>query len=55
MNEAQLIQHMIEFVEATEDKLHADKTASEANIRKEAVKAVLKELERVTADEDKQD
>lgn len=51
MNEEQIIQHMIEFVEETEERLHQNTLAPESKKKSEAIKLVLKELERVTSNE----
>lgn len=51
MNEQMIVQHMIEFVEQKERQIASSKLASATPNKGDAVKAILDELERVTADE----
>ena len=51
MNEQAIIDHMITFVEEKERQIATNKLASTTQNKGDAVKAILDELERVTADE----
>lgn len=52
MSEPAIIDHMIAFVEEKERQLQANKRMSESQIKSEAIKSILDELERETSDED---
>lgn len=53
MNEQEIIDHMIEFVEEKERQIATNKLASTTQNKGDAVKAILDELERVTTNENK--
>ena len=53
MNEQEIVNHMIEFVEKTYLKIASNKLASTNQTKGDAVKAILDELERVTTNENK--
>lgn len=51
MTEAEIVQHMIHFIEEKEHQLHIQKFASDGTVKDDVVKSILDELERVVADE----
>lgn len=51
MSEKEIIDHMIDFVEQKERQIATSKLASTTQTKGDAVKAILDELERVTANE----
>lgn len=53
MNEQEIIQHMIEFVEAKERQIQTNKLASATQSKSDVVKSILDELERVSTNENK--
>ena len=53
MNEQEIVNHMIEFVEKKERQIASNKLASTNQNKGDAVKAILDELERVTTKENK--
>ncbi len=53
MSEQEVVQHMIAFVEQKERQIASNKLASAAQGKGDAVKAILDELEKVTANENK--
>lgn len=53
MNEQEIIQHMVDFVEQRERQIVSNKLSSTTQNKGDTVKAILDELERVTANENK--
>ena len=54
MSESEIVEHMINFIMEKEKELQKDKFANETKIKKDAVQAILDELDKkVVADEDK--
>lgn len=53
MNEQEIIQHMIEFVDQKERQFQSNKFITEQQAKNDVVKSIQDELERVTQDEDK--
>ncbi len=51
MNDQEIVEHMINFVEQKERQIISSKLASLAQNKGDAVKAILDELERVTSNE----
>lgn len=51
MNEQEIVEYMIDFIEQKERQIASNKLASTAQGKGDAVKAILDELERVTANE----
>ncbi len=49
MNEKDIVQHMITFIEDKERQLQSSKLAADTQIKSDIVKAILDELERETA------
>lgn len=48
MNEQEVVQHMIDFIEKKERQVQSSKLASLSLSKNDVVKAILDELERVT-------
>lgn len=53
MNEGEIVENMITFIMNKEKELQADRFASDNKIKKDAVQAILDELDREVTDEDK--
>lgn len=53
MNEQDIIQHMIEFVDKKERQYQSNKFVAEQQAKNDVVKSIQDELERVTKNEDK--
>ena len=53
MNDQEIVQHMIEFVEQKERQFQSNKFITEQQAKNDVVKAIQDELERVTKNEDK--
>ena len=55
MNDQEIVQHMIEFVEQKERQSQSNKFITEQQAKNDVVKSIQDELEQVTKNEDKQD
>lgn len=55
MNDQEIVQHMIEFVEQKERQFQSNKFITEQQAKNDVVKSIQDELEQVTKNEDKQD
>ena len=53
MNEQDVVNHMIHFIEEKERQIQNSKFLSTAQNKNDTVKSILDELERVTTDENK--
>lgn len=53
MSDQKIVKHMIDFVEQKERQIASSKLGSATQNKGDAVKAILDELERVTANENK--
>ena len=53
MNEQEIVQHMIKFVEQKERQFQSNKFITEQQAKNDVVKSIQDELERVTKNEDK--
>lgn len=53
MNDQEIVQHMIEFVEQKERQSQSNKFITEQQAKNDVVKSIQDELERVTKNEDK--
>ena len=53
MNEHDVVEGMINFIEKKERELQANKMSVDSQVKNDVVKMILDELERVSTDEDK--
>lgn len=53
MSEGEIVENMITFIMDKEKELQSDRFATESKIKKDAVQAILDELDREVTDEDK--
>ena len=51
MSDEKIVQHMIDFIDEKEREIQAKKVANDVQAKNDVVKAILKELERETSDE----
>lgn len=52
MNESEIVERMIAFIEEKENQLQIHKMLPDSQTKNDMVKSILDELERMTADED---
>ena len=53
MNEYEIVQHMIKFIEKQEREQQADFVSTGNKAKSDMVNRIIKELDKVTSDEDK--
>lgn len=51
MSDEKIVQHMIDFIDEKEREIQAKKLSNDVQAKNDVVKAILKELERETSDE----
>lgn len=51
MSDERIVQHMIDFIDEKEREIQANKLSNDVQAKNDVVKAILKELERETTDE----
>ena len=53
MNDQEIVDHMVKFIEQKENELQGNRYSADSQIKNKVVNLILEELERVTENEDK--